>query len=58
MKDFEIDEITNLLLNMSAGLHPKHLQEDEVELLKSEHGEDWLNNLGYTEEWLRNNPLE
>lgn len=56
MNDFEIDDITNLLLNLSAGLHPKHLKEDEVEKLKNEYGDDWLNELGYSEEWLRNNP--
>ena len=55
MKNFEIDDVTNLLLNMFAGLHPKYLREDEVELLKSKYGEDWLKELGYTEEWLRNN---
>jgi hypothetical protein len=41
-----------LLLNLSAGLHPKDLQSDEIELLKGEFGEDWMNELGYTEKWL------
>lgn len=54
--DIEIDDVTNLLLNMSAGLHPNHLQEDEIELLKNEYGEDWLNELGYTEAWLTSHP--
>lgn len=56
--DFEIDDLTNLLLNLSAGVHPKNLTEDEVEILKNEYGEDWLNELGYTEEWLRTHPAE
>lgn len=29
-----IDYVSNLLLNMSAGLLPEHLSEDDVELLQ------------------------
>jgi len=43
------DEVTNLLLNMSAGLLPEHLQKDEINLLKIKYGEDWFKVLGYTE---------
>jgi hypothetical protein len=44
-----IDEIMNLLLNMSGGLLPEHLNEDEVRLLEAEYGVEWFDELGYTE---------
>jgi len=56
VNNFEIDDLANLLLNLSAGVHPMHLQEDEIKLLQEKYGEDWLNELGYTEDWLKNNP--
>lgn len=46
---YKIDEIDNILLNMSVGLLPKNLSKDEVELLKNKYGENWFNKLGYTE---------
>ncbi|NRF95133.1 hypothetical protein HQN89_30055 [Paenibacillus frigoriresistens] len=49
MKEIEIDEITNLLLNLSVGVHPNDLSDEEAGLLKAEYGEDWMNELGYTE---------
>lgn len=43
------DPSLNLILNMSAGLLPEHLTKEEVEILKTKHGDDWFNKLGYTE---------
>lgn len=50
-----IDYVSNLLLNMSAGLLPEHLSEDDVELLQKytdeKHGKnsDWFTIPGYWE---------
>lgn len=44
----EVD-VNNLLLNMSGGLLPEHLQPDEVKALVEAHGDDWFEKLGYTE---------
>lgn len=44
-----IDDIDNLLLNMNAGLLPKNLTKDEVELLENRYGKNWFNELGFTE---------
>ena len=46
---FEIDEVDNIILNMSAGVLPEYLVEDEVNMLVSRYGEDWFEKLGYTE---------
>ena len=43
------DDIDNLLMNMSGGLLPEHLCEEEVSLLKSRYGENWFEKLGYKE---------
>lgn len=49
------DKVNNLLLNMSSGLLPKDLTEDEVEMLQKradeQYGEntDWFIKLGYSE---------
>lgn len=45
----KIDEVSNLLLNMSGGLLPEHLTKREVELFKERLGEDWFTKLGYRE---------
>ncbi len=45
----DIDDVTNLLLNMSGGLLPEDLSEEEVNMLKEKYGEDWFEELGYTE---------
>lgn len=42
-----MNEIENLLLNMSAGLLPEDLQEKEVELLENKYGRNWFTQLGY-----------
>ncbi len=42
-------ELENLLLNMSAGLLPEYLSNDDVRLLVKKYGEDWFENLGYSE---------
>lgn len=44
-----ISEYENLLFNMSAGVLPEHLSQSEVEMLKEKHGENWFEELGYTE---------
>lgn len=51
LTDVEIDEVANLIMNMSAGLLPEHLQEDEVALLEKAYGKDWFDRLGYTDEY-------
>ncbi len=47
--DIIIDEIDNIVLNLSAGLLPKNLSEDEVQMLTSRYGVNWFEELGYTE---------
>jgi hypothetical protein len=44
-----IDDYANLILNMSGGLLPEDLIEDEVILLIEKDGEDWFEKLGYSE---------
>jgi len=44
----EVD-VNNLILNMSGGLLPEHLQPDEVKALVEAHGDGWFEKLGYTE---------
>lgn len=55
---FQIDEIDNLLLNMTAGLLPKDLTESEVQLLEDRYGKDWFTELGYTEEKYDRSPFD
>lgn len=58
LKDINLEDATNnLLLNMSGGLLPEHLQPDEIELLKARFGEDWFHKLGYKEENGYKNPI-
>ncbi len=45
----QISDIDNLLLNMSAGLLPENLNEEEVLLLEKEYGSSWFTELGYSE---------
>jgi hypothetical protein len=49
MFDGKIDEVSNLLMNMSGGLLPEDLSKEEVELMASEYGDNWFEKLGYTE---------
>lgn len=49
LKETTMDEIDNLLLNMSGGLLPENLTVDEVSLLKDRYGDDWFAKLGYSE---------
>ena len=44
------DSTNNLLLNMTGGLLPEHLQPDEIVQLKTRFGANWFNELGYFEE--------
>jgi hypothetical protein len=46
---FTFNELQNLLLNMSSGLLPENLTQNEIELLKEYYGENWFEELGYTE---------
>jgi len=49
-KNFDfVDETNNLLLNMSGGLFPEHLSENEVDLLRKRFGTNWFEELGYSE---------
>lgn len=41
----------NTKMMLFSGMEPKYLKKDEIELLKSEYGEDWFYVLGYTDEW-------
>lgn len=45
----KLDKTTNLLLNMSSGLLPENLTEEDVELLQKEYGVNWFEELGYTD---------
>lgn len=45
--NYEFSEVENLLLNMSAGLLPENLSENEVNLLIDEYGANWFEVLGY-----------
>lgn len=44
------DKVDNLLLNMTAGLLPKDLDQEEVTLLEERFGKNWFSELGYTED--------
>jgi hypothetical protein len=43
------DQTNNLLLNMSGGLLPENLSEEEVYLLVVRYGDNWFEALGYSE---------
>lgn len=45
----QFTDLANLLLNMSAGLEPKDLSAEEVNLLEANFGEFWFQKLGYSE---------
>ena len=45
-----ISKVQNLVLNMSSGLLPKDLTKDEVDLLVEEYGEEWFEELGFSED--------
>jgi hypothetical protein len=47
--DFE-DPVNNLIFNMSGGLLPSDLSEDEIKLLTERFGANWFHRLGYKEE--------
>jgi hypothetical protein len=44
-----MDYLTNLLLNMLSGLRPEELTEYDVQLLRERFGENWFEELGYSE---------
>lgn len=44
-----ISEYENLLFNMSAGVLPEYLSKNEIEMLRLKHGENWFEELGYSE---------
>lgn len=43
------DKTNNILLNMSGGLLPVDLSQDEIDLLKERFGPEWFHKLGYKE---------
>jgi hypothetical protein len=45
----EIDDTTNLLLNMNGGLLPEDLSRREVKLLEERFGKNWFEELGYND---------
>lgn len=45
----EIDETDSLLLNMMSGLKTEDLTSREIGLLEVRFGENWFEELGYTE---------
>ena len=45
----QIDKVTNLLLNTTSGLLPEHFSKEEVKLIEIEFGENWFEELGYSE---------
>ena len=45
----DFSELENLFLNLIGGLLPENLSRDEVELLVERFGENWFEELGYTE---------
>lgn len=47
---WEPDAVENLLLNMTAGLLPADLDEEEVKLLEDRFGKNWFNELGYNDD--------
>ena len=47
--DLKFTEVQNLLLNMSSGLLPEHLNKREIGLLVKKFGNDWFSELGYKE---------
>jgi hypothetical protein len=40
-------EYENLILNLMAGVEIDDLSEDEIQILKNKHGENWRIELGY-----------
>jgi hypothetical protein len=44
-----MDYLTNLLLNMLSGLRPEELTEYDVKLLRQRFGDNWFEELGYSE---------
>jgi len=42
------DDVYNIMLNLSGGLMPKDLSKEEVDTLKTELGDDWFWQLGYS----------
>lgn len=49
IETIKFDEAENLLLNMSGGLLPEYLSDDEVKVMIARYGENWFEDMGYTE---------
>ena len=59
LKDIDLgDETNNILLNMSGGLLPENLSENEIKLLEQRFGKDWFHKLGYEEKDGYRNPTK
>lgn len=50
----ELSELDNLLLNMSAGLLPEHLSQNEINLIEQKYGTNWFYELGYNDTEYKN----
>ena len=47
--DTDFTRLENLLLNLSSGLLPENLSQEEVDLLVDRIGENWFEDLGYND---------
>ena len=46
--DINMEEsLSYVVESLKSGLHPKHLTEDEVALVKAAYGDEWYKKLGY-----------
>ena len=51
LKNYFSIPVNNLLMNMSSGLLPEKLSKEDVNLLKENLGNNWFEDLGYTENY-------
>lgn len=45
----DINKFENLILNFLGGMKPQHLSEDEVDLLEENVGENWFEEMGFSD---------
>lgn len=45
----KLNNLENLLLNMTSGLLPESLTKEEVQLLEDKYGRNWFTALGYND---------
>lgn len=51
-----VDETTNILMNMSSGLLPQSLTQHECELVEERLGKNWFEDLGYDNDEMYSKP--